>query len=160
LGIEGPAVDVEGVAKSLRIKVVRDVLEDGTSAMLIRQGADALIMVDSAQTKARQRFSIAHEIGHFQLHRELVFVDKQPARVNFRNADSSLAQDPREIEANGFAAALLMPAAWVYAAVEKLRTSKRRPSEEQLVISLATTFAVSEPAIRYRLLNLGLISSF
>ncbi len=159
LGIESAPVDVEGIAEALDIKVVLEDLEDDTSAMLIRRGEAALIMIDKDQAPARQRFSIAHELGHFQLHREPVFVDKQPARVNFRNGVSSLAIDPREIEANGFAAALLMPANWIYAEVEKLRTSKRPPDEGRLVKKLSNVFDVSEQAIEYRLLNLGLISS-
>jgi len=87
------------------------------------------------------------------------FHETRDTSVNFRNAESTLAQDPRKIEANSFAAALPMLAAWIYAAVEKLRASKRRPSEEKLVSSLATTLAVSELATRYRLLNFRLIAS-
>ena len=76
-----------------------------------------------------------------------------------RNGLPSLALDLREIEANGFAAALPMPADWIYAEVEKLPKSTRPLAERGLVKKLSKIFDVSEQAIEYRLLELGLISS-
>ncbi|MEO7793967.1 MAG: ImmA/IrrE family metallo-endopeptidase [Thermoanaerobaculia bacterium] len=160
LGIASPAVNVEDIATKLGIAVVRAKLEDNTSAMLIRKGSEALIMLDEGQVRERQRFSIAHELGHFRLHQEPVFVDKSPMHISYRNTASSLAQEPREIEANAFAAELLMPGRWVCDEVERLRNSGRSLDEDELVMELKKTFKVSEPAIKFRLLNLGLISSF
>ncbi len=57
----------------------------------------------------RQRFTIAHELGHFFLHRasSTVFVDAAP--IFFRDESSSNGSQREEIEANAFAAELLMP---------------------------------------------------
>jgi len=55
----------------------------------------------------RQRFSIAHEIGHFILHQKQgqLFIDKT-YKVFLRDQLSSSGENIQEIQANQFAAAL------------------------------------------------------
>ena len=59
--------------------------------------------INSYHSRVRQRFSIAHEIGHARLHvsdgKDKLFVDP-PARQLFRDADGSLGEDTREVQAN------------------------------------------------------------
>ena len=74
--------------------------------------------------------------------------------VNFRNATSSTATDHEVIQANAFAAELLMPAAQVRACA-KAALEGRRASDAALVRDLADGFDVSEQAMEYRLVNLG-----
>ena len=77
--------------------------------ILLKDAQKCVIGINSAHPKTRQRFSIAHEIGHLVLHdKKELFIDKV-VRVNFRDAKSSMAIDHNEIEANQFAAELLMP---------------------------------------------------
>jgi Zn-dependent peptidase ImmA (M78 family) len=73
--------------------------------------------------------------------------------VNFRDHVSSLATDREEIEANRFAAALLMPDHMVRSWVmhESFQTA------QELVERLAKSFKVSKAAVNFRLVNLGLI---
>lgn len=62
------------------------------------------------ESKTRQRFTIAHELGHFELHKQDsgLFVDKE-FKMLFRDQNSSSGEIRKEQEANAFAAAILMP---------------------------------------------------
>jgi Zn-dependent peptidase ImmA (M78 family) len=89
--------------------------------MLIRDDDKVIIGVNSNHTEQRQRFSIAHEIGHFLLHEgKKLTVDRQiKYQVNFRDKKSSLGIDINEIEANRFASALLIPEKFINKDLEK-----------------------------------------
>ena len=125
---------------------------------MYRDENQIVIGINSTHSKARQRFTIAHEIGHLVLHDGELYVD--PAvRVNFRDKRSSLAEDKQEIEANKFAAELLMPQEMIQREVVKCTAKKKVITEAQLMTELARVFEVSEQAMGYRLFNLGIISS-
>jgi Zn-dependent peptidase ImmA (M78 family) len=70
----------------------------------------------------------------------------------FRNHVSSEAIDPKEIEANRFAAALLMPVPFL----EKSLKARRLPLRESGIQELAREYGVSAQAMNYRLANLGI----
>jgi len=76
-------------------------------------------------------------------------------RVNFRDANSSTASDLEEIQANAFAAAILMPQDQVIANARRLLEDDSR-TEAAVISDLAQGFEVSEQAMEYRLINLGL----
>ena len=78
-------------------------------------------------------------------------------RLYQRNDVSSTATDDDEIEANAFAAALLMPREQVVNEVESLY--RQALDREQLIASLAKRFNVSTEAMSYRLINLGLVNT-
>lgn len=151
-GITRPPVNVDQVAETLKVRVIRDHLEDEVSGMLYRRGVRTHIFVNEADASVRQRFTIAHELGHLIMHSGDVFVDQK-----FRDSRSSLAIDHQEIEANGFAAALLMPKLWVIKEVVRRQSKHSRLSEEELVEQLSRHFEVSPKAMEYRLANLGLL---
>ena len=123
------------------------------SGMLVREPDRVVIGVNECHSDSRQRFTIAHELGHFHLHKGRSVIIDSDVRVNFRDRVSSLATDREEIEANRFAAALLMPdhmvRSWV--AHESFQTAP------ELVERLAKSFRVSKAAVNFRLVNLGLI---
>lgn len=74
----------------------------------IRKDEPALIGVNANHVEARQSFTIAHELGHLLLHSNKSFhIDN--IIIGRRNEASSMAVDDNEIEANQFAAELLMP---------------------------------------------------
>ena len=158
--IENPPVRVDKIAEKLKAKLSFEPFEgkDDISGILYRGEKQTIIGINSTHSKARQRFTIAHEIGHLVLHDGELFVD-QSVRVNFRDKRSSLAEDKQEIEANKFAAELLMPKEMIRREVVKCIAKKRAATEPQLIIELARIFEVSEQAMGYRLFNLGIISS-
>ncbi|MGY6174298.1 ImmA/IrrE family metallo-endopeptidase [Paraburkholderia strydomiana] len=115
-GINNVPVDVERVAQAAGATVLFQALESELSGLLLKQEDGVIIGVNSQQARTRQRFTIAHELGHLVMeHQGEMFVDGTVLR---RDEKSSRAIDPLEIEANGFAAALLMPAAWVEAGIK------------------------------------------
>jgi Zn-dependent peptidase ImmA (M78 family) len=156
-GIDATPVDVFALAKLAGADVVQHKFdEDGNiSGMLYRDEARTVIGVNAAHSPTRRRFTVAHELGHLRLHPGRPLILDAPARVNFRDRTASLATDREEIEANAFAAALLMPERLVLEWVGRLLTT-REHTPEKLVRLLADEFQVSEAAMGYRLINLGI----
>jgi len=152
--IEGPVVDVAQLAKSEGIEIDVSDFGDEVSGVLVKDGDRAVIGVNGRHPITRQRFTIAHELGHHLLHGERnLYVDKSYV-VHFRDENSSTGYDPLEVEANHFAAELLMPA-------DKVRQFfVKHPfdiDDETALRRLATTFGVSSTAMLVRLSSLGLI---
>lgn len=149
-------IPVEGVARSLGIDVRYSAGSEDVSGALIRNDGSVVIAVNSAQHENRQRFTIAHEIGHFLLHRGTKVHFDEDFRINYRNAASSEATKLDEIEANAFAAALLMPEAFLKR--DWLKLSPEDASVSDAIRSLAFRYKVSSKAMELRLVNLGFIS--
>lgn len=101
-----------------------------------------LITFNFTDAPVRQRFTIAHEIGH-HVHGDI------DAPRDTSEQFSAKARDPKEIAANRFAAALLMPAALV-----KHMVLEKRVTDLSL---LAKTFGVSTAAMEFRLKAVGLL---
>ena len=111
-GVDKPPVPVEKIAKSLGAMVRSLPFEGELAGMLIRDaaGRGIVIGVNSLHHPNRRRFTIAHECGHLRLHEgQRAYVDRSPLHINRRDQVSSQATDAEEIEANRFAAELLMP---------------------------------------------------
>lgn len=134
-------VDPKLIAKNLGIEVVA---RPGTteSGYYDYRGGRPLITYNSDESPVRQRFTIAHEIGH---HINGDISAPRDTAAHF----SSGVRDPREVAANRFAAALLMPTALV----------KHMIFEEKItdIHRLAKAFGVSTAAMEYRLKNTGII---
>lgn len=155
--VSEPPISVERLAKALGAQVAFEPFDGEISGMLIQEQTDTrpLIVVNSANAMVRQRFTVAHELGHLILHRKSVYVDR-PFSVKFRDSQSSLAIDAEEIQANRFAAALLMPSEWVIRDAEELFEQRHGVAEEQIIEELARRYRVSQQAMEYRLANLGI----
>src|SRR4029077_13565981 len=109
--------------------------------------------------KVRQRFTIAHELGHLQLHKGRSLILERQMHVNFRDATSATITSREEMEANQFSAELLMPHELLERALKSLL--KGRPlSDADLVARLAARFEVSRQAMEYRLASSGLLTPF
>jgi Zn-dependent peptidase ImmA (M78 family) len=150
-------VPVDQIAERLGARLVFEAFDrrDSLSGVLFKENGNITIAVNSEDPPTRQRFTIAHECGHLVMkHKGDIFVD-QTIRLQ-RDGMSGMAVDPLEIEANGFAAELLMPRSWVLKEYEKrLKGSSLKP--EVIVKDLARAFEVSPKAMEYRLANLGLL---
>lgn len=152
-GMRTPPIDVFKIALDERVQVEKGDLGDGVSGLLVRDGDRVIIGVNALHVRTRQRFSVAHELGHHMLHggREL-FVDKDYL-VSFRDSKSAHGTDPLEIEANQFAAELLMPADLVR---EVLTRQPMDIDDDAALRQLAAQFDVSLSAMSIRLSALGL----
>lgn len=164
-GITSPPIPVREIAEGLKIHVRFQPFtgQSDVSAVLKRDHEKAVIGVNSMHTATRQRFSIAHELGHYHLHEdEKLFVDFGSMTINrpntrYRNDVSGQGTDREEIEANSFAAALLMPRGMVKREREALLEEYPDLPPDRVTTELARRFQVSEDAMHYRLLNLGLL---
>jgi Zn-dependent peptidase ImmA (M78 family) len=157
--VRNPPVPVDRIAKGLGAQVRFSPLDKELSGMIYVSGDTPIIGVNSLHRPNRQRFTIAHEIGHLVLHREYILgkvhVDRdfpvQFAGLN-RDAISATGLDDIEIEANQFAAELLMPAALL---VQALASKPFDIDDEGPLEELAKKFRVSEQALQYRIRNLS-----
>ncbi len=152
-----PPVDVEAIAQAEGIQVRYQALEESVSGVLMRDGAGTgTAGINSIHHPNRQRFTIAHEIGHHLLHpnRPEVVIDEQMFFFRGEPRDKGTPEHLREMEANAFAAALLMPK-------ELLQAEARRREfsafDETAVRSAASRFGVSTQALTFRLQNLGML---
>ncbi|MDO5769293.1 MAG: ImmA/IrrE family metallo-endopeptidase [Psychrobacter sp.] len=140
-------VNLTDIAEKLGVQVVYDSFSQG----IFGSGDDisgTFKYVDGVPTctvninhhRNRQRFTLAHELGHFVLeHGE----KSDNSQTLYRQNNHT---DPVEIEANNFAAELLMPKTAISILIR----------EESFGISeLAEWFEVSEQAMYFRLKNLG-----
>jgi Zn-dependent peptidase ImmA (M78 family) len=153
-----PPVDVVELAETLGVAVIHRPFDEGDlSGILIRRGDRDVIGVNKTHTLERQRFTIAHELGHRALHPGRELIVDFPIRVNYRDRTSSMATDREEIEANAFAAALLMPERMLRTYLDRT-APETRCDPDTTATELARIFGVSITAMGFRLINLGLTS--
>jgi Zn-dependent peptidase ImmA (M78 family) len=155
----GP-VPVDKIAKSLGIAISLEEVEDDISGFLYRDriSRNVLIGANKAHHANRQRFTIAHELGHFFLHEgETVHLDSgnRAFRINLRDVESAKGEDNDEKEANFFAAELLMPASFLESDLQGRDLDLF--DESDILIKLAKKYKVSVQALTFRLANLGYI---
>jgi Zn-dependent peptidase ImmA (M78 family) len=148
LNIRTLPIPVEEIASRHQIKISR-APNNELSGMLIRKNGRALIGVNDNEHPVRQRFTIAHELGHFFLH------PNKDAFIDYRDNKEEIMRTPREKQANMFAAALLMPRQML---LKDFRPLVRGGFSEFELQALARKYGVSEDAMRYRLMNLNLAS--
>ncbi|NGM62691.1 ImmA/IrrE family metallo-endopeptidase [Sphingobacterium sp. SGG-5] len=147
-------VEIENIVKVLKIDLVYYTFEEEISGVLVLNGSHSTIGVNQGHSGVRKRFTIAHELGHYILHKDQgsMFMDKVLYRKN--SDDYNVKDEKLEREANYFAANLLMPEK----AVRKLfAKSKNDFYDDSNIQDLAEKFEVSNSAMTYRLVNLGLI---
>ena len=146
LKIKSVPIPIEDVANKYNIKISRAPSKD-FSGLLIRKDGSALIGVNSNEAAVRQRFTIAHELGHFFLH------PQKDTFVDYRDNKNEVMHTPRERQANMFAAALLMPRSFLE---KDFRSFAKKGFTEIELQKLANKYQVSEDAMRIRLINLNL----
>ncbi|WP_288531823.1 ImmA/IrrE family metallo-endopeptidase [uncultured Secundilactobacillus sp.] len=147
--IKDGSIDVENMLSSLGFIVSKASLSNGSGQIHGRE-----IVVDENENNNRQRFTLAHELGHAY----------RNERIANRYDDSTVySEEDRqsEIFANAFAAQLLMPKPLVVSNVleiisEKKLNKKRISTQErdQVITKTAEKMKVSEQAMTYRIENL------
>jgi len=141
-------IDLEKICKELGINIHImniDPLEKKhgrqiSGALFIADGRKDII-VNEKDVPERQRFTIAHELGHYFLHHDSN--SETDAIISFRGERNNL-----EFQADQFAAELLMPPGRLKEEYKKLSV----PS----ISALAKKFNVSNAAMHYRLDTLGM----
>jgi len=145
LGISTPEdIDIEAIAQYCHATVIPQKLH-GSAARILGFGNHAFITVDSGSSRPRQRFSAAHELGHWMLDRGKLanFVCTEKNFINDWNFDNP------ERRANRYAANLLMPQ-FIFQPLAKDKEITFRT-----VIDLCKKFETSITATAIRLVELG-----
>jgi len=150
-------VAIDTLARGEGLPIVEMEFRAEVSGALMR-GAVQGIAVNAAHHVHRRRFTIAHELAHYLLeHEGEDHIDWQFTVIR-RDGTSSEATDYQEIEANFFAASLLMPKQMIRADIEqKKRFNGEIGIDDSDIQALARKYLVSEIAMKYRLMNLGLL---
>ncbi len=150
LKVEKPNINLKRIAKSLGATIRYVPLDDNLSGSIFIDGNTAKIAVNSFHHPNRQRFTIAHEIGHLVLHSEqfqnTIHVDKKFQM--YRNEKSSRGTDRLEIQANSFASELLMPKFLLEKVVGNMQIDM---DDDDTIVELADKFRVSPTAFKFRL---------
>jgi hypothetical protein len=157
LHVELPALTRGSVAEFLRREGIRaDDLGDPADALagfVFTAGRVGWAFVEANDILPRRRFTAAHELGHFVLHREAMGRFRADTDATVQEAEE--ATDQIEREANRFTAELLMPAEVCRAREAESRARHGCCPRGVLVYRLAGELLVSRAAMRYRLKALG-----
>lgn len=144
---ERAPVDVRSLARSIGVRIVEARLPENISGAirsLNSENTEYEILVNSNHAEVRKRFTIAHEIGHYLFHRDLLgrgVGDTRAYRAEGTDYPNPHITWREERQANTFAANVLMPDALV----SQYRRLGATPSY------LASKFNVSEQAMTIRL---------
>jgi Zn-dependent peptidase ImmA (M78 family) len=140
-------IEPVSIAKELGVEVLEAPLDGNTlGALFISPEEDPKIVLNQGDSFNRQRFTCAHELGHY-VRRSAE--SNEYARVDLRDGRSSTGEDPEEIYANEFAACLLMPK-------QEVRTFADLGLDD---LEMALKFRVSREAMQFRMKNLGLVAA-
>ena len=115
---------------------------------LVKAAIATLLNVNRFETKERQRYTIAHELAHFLLHRDLIdsLEDGLTDNILYRSG----APEHIEFEANRLAADILMPSD----TVRQRLVEYGGQVTEAVIADVAKYFRVSKAAMEIRLSNL------
>jgi Zn-dependent peptidase ImmA (M78 family) len=148
-------IDLKKIADAWGIQICPDSLENDTSGMIIVDPSATKIFVNTKELKERQTFTIGHELGHFHLHKDIgVHIDNiatiDKTITMARDYESQSGKSSIEMEANAFAAELLMPEKFL------VNDVKEFPDvfERKTIQKLAKKYSVSGSAMKTRLESL------
>ncbi len=148
-------IDIEAIAIARGLKVVAYKLGPDVSGLLSIENGKGTIAYNETDSPVRQRFTIAHELGHYELHKEKshLFVDQQFI-YRSQNSKNTEVNKIMEQEANLFASMILMPTSIVRKEFEKMQFDL---GSEGTIDELAKKFKVSVAAMTIRINDLGLL---
>jgi Zn-dependent peptidase ImmA (M78 family)/DNA-binding XRE family transcriptional regulator len=145
--VDATPVDVQSLCSRCGVLVLKSPFPDALSGLVFAHEGGAVAGINSSHTDTRQRFSLAHELGHFLLgHHERSSDYEHRFHIDVSEGTPPGFDWRAERAANDFAADLLMPRRLIAAEFERSQDASK----------LATRFQVSEIAMGYRLVNLGL----
>jgi hypothetical protein len=140
-------VNVEAIAASMGIGVQFVPMGEASGEIHLENG-HPVILVNQADAPVRQRFTIAHELGHYALGHL-----REDGQRLFRDDRShySMSAPWLERDANRFAASILMPAEAVRYVIQN--------GHATTLPALTELFGVSRAAMQFRAENLGILNS-
>lgn len=150
-----PPVPVERIARKIGARIVVQSLDDGVSGFVYKDKTQSIIGVNTYHSRTRQRFTIAHELGHLLLeNRQGIHVDQGDFLLKFRDEDASKGTIDEERDANLFAAELLLPRGLLEKDVESFNAISA--TDDSQLRDLARRYEVSLQALLIRLSSMGI----
>jgi Zn-dependent peptidase ImmA (M78 family) len=135
--LSGVPTDLSVIFKNLGLKYIElNDADDIDGAIIEIKGKPAIAVLNKARPLQRQRFTLAHELGH-------IFLKHTTRDVYDPEEIKDKAKPPQEIEADTFASELLIP-------YEQL---KKYTADMSNIDKLAGTFLVSRQAITLAIMN-------
>lgn len=98
-------VSPQHICKELGIKIVSDKPLEKDGYLICYNGKKVILVSNKINNHHRRDFIIAHELGHFLLHRNLIYSCNNVSEFSSYNLNTQ----GQESEANEFASELLMP---------------------------------------------------
>ncbi len=146
LAITEPSeINVENIAMIRGIYVATGKAPGADAWLVSGDGLGIVRVSDGIRERGRRRFAIAHELGHWELHRDQSQVGMLCHAADLRDYTNS----PTEIEANVFAAEFLMPTRHFQAAC------RGRQPDLAIIKDLAEQYDTSLTATAMRYVDLG-----
>jgi len=134
------------LANELGVSIKVSSMNTGVSGQIMRDNDGYLIRVNRHEARERQRFTIAHELAHYFLHRSVI--DSSPDGIKDNVLYRSGAPERIEYEANRLAADIVMP---LHLVEKVLKEEFDGVVTEATIESLAARFEVSKAAMEIRL---------
>lgn len=132
------------IAKRLGVRVLLSTLPRGTSGQICKEDGEFVIRINRHEAKHRQRFTLAHELAHFLLHRDRIEASGGwSENVLLRSGQP----DQIEFEANRLASDLVIPSAKLAEATAAYRGA----ITAEVIDDLARRFKVSNAAMEIKL---------
>ncbi|WP_148887033.1 ImmA/IrrE family metallo-endopeptidase [Streptococcus sp. Marseille-P6264] len=147
VSIDNPQIDVKKIAESLGCKIKYSFLISKAGSHNIESKE---ITVNELDPDYRQRFTIAHEIGH-NVYDHSGVRNRITKDQKINKTERSFVDILIERQANDFASKLLMPEKLLLGVKKYLEDNKEIRNERQVVTKLADKFNVSYIAMEYRL---------
>lgn len=137
-------VKLGAIAKRLGVKVLLSTLPRGTSGQIGQENGDFVIRINRHEAKHRQRFTLAHELAHYLLHRKLIVAEGGwSENVLLRSGQPANV----EYEANRLASDLVIPSAQL----AEVTAEYSGPMTPEVIEDLARRFGVSTAAMEIKL---------
>lgn len=156
LSIENTIKDIEKAVETFGIEIKYSDMshinstEEISGYVHVVDGSPEMV-INGFQSKPRQRFTIAHELGHVLLHWKWIPGKKLPenlVEISFRKETYSPDEKEREEQADCFAAEFLSP---IDDVVNFLNDIKASNSDKKVQISMISDkYKISNPSAYYR----------
>lgn len=140
-GVENPPVSFAKILSGLGLSLVeKEFIWDTSNISGFLDIENSTIYINASDSFQRRMFTLAHEIGHFLLHRDILAREPGKYELVYRSQQIEGIPDPIEQQANCFAAHLLVP-----------KTMLDKYYHQASVDQLSTIFWVSKQVIGYRI---------
>ena len=153
-------VNVAAILADLGVSYTEKVINSGESGWIELKDGLFEVTVNASESPQRQRFTAAHELAHYLMHRDILRVGKLNRHTDrlfgagrAHNRDAPL-QHRHEVQANKLAAQIIMPAS----RIREVWAAHPHTDRSTKIESIAKQFDVSKAAMEIRLKTLGLVT--